>query len=91
MNSNIEFNEEQQAPNPRFLYSKFQASTEKPGVVNFLINHKIVKDERGANSILMGITVLFIVLSVFLFMYGNGSFSGVKPDNVSVDPFNRLN
>ncbi len=78
MNGNIEFNDEQKTQNSRFLYSKFQASADKPGVVNFLINRKIVKNENGANVFLMGVTILFFSLSIVLFMYGSGYFSSIR-------------
>jgi hypothetical protein len=84
MNGNIEFGDEQQASNPRFLYSRLQVSAEKPGVVNFLINHKIVKSENGANVFLISLTLLFLATSVLFFMYGSGFFDGKKKDGQSI-------
>jgi hypothetical protein len=92
MVNGIEFNDEQQNQNPRFLYSRLQVSPDKPGVVNYLINHKIVKNENGANLFLVGITILFFALSIVLFMYASGSFDKTVKSSVdSRDPFNRLN
>ncbi len=89
MENNIQFNDEQQSQNPRFLYSRLQVSTDKPGVVNFLIKHKVAKGERTANFILLGVTVLFLILSVFFFTYDGTDEK--KVINQSLDPFNMPN
>jgi len=91
MANGIEFNDEQQNQNARFLYSRLQVSGDKPGVVNFLINHKIVKDEKGANLVLVGVTILFFALSVVLFMYASGSFDKKKTIGLPADLVNALN
>ncbi len=55
------------------LYSRFQKSNERPTLVNFLLNWRIVKSEKAANIILLIITLLFFVAAIsiiyFFFYY----------------------
>ena len=66
--SNIEFEgENATSSNSHLLYARIQASNRAPKLVDFLIRHKIVKNESQANAIILILVVVAIVFSIFFF------------------------
>lgn len=57
----------------RFLYAKFQKSSEIPSVLGFLIKIHLAKNERGARIFILVVVILVFLISAYLFI---NSFSG---------------
>ena len=64
------------------LYSRFQPSSEVPGLIQWVIKHSggLVKDDRQAQHILVGFVGIGIVISIFLFMHMRPSIGHVPLD-----------
>lgn len=57
-------------PNKSVLYSRFQASSDLPRMVRWLLDKGIVKTQAQANMVLFGIMCFFIVATlVTIFKY----------------------
>jgi hypothetical protein len=57
----------------RILYSKFQKSSETPTIISFLISKGIVKNEDSARLLLLIVTIIVFLVSIYFFFRG---FSG---------------
>lgn len=53
------------------LYGRFQAASEQPKMVAWLIKKGVVKSEDGANKFLMVVVALCIVASLYFFYYAS--------------------
>ncbi|MEI6553158.1 MAG: hypothetical protein WCO09_01170 [bacterium] len=73
--SSIEFDEEAKAENQpgHILYAKFQKSADTPFIISFLIKRHIVKSEAGARRLLLVVTIIVLVISIYLI---RNSFNG---------------
>ena len=64
------------------LYSRFQKSNERPTLVNFLINKKIVGSEKSANIALLIVTLIFFLAAIsviyFYFYYTPAPTNGQR-------------
>ncbi len=67
--SEIEFDNGEFSQSPHILYSRFQASSDKPKVVNWLLKTRIAKTENQANYILLGVFIILMIASIFLFVF----------------------
>lgn len=75
---NVEF-DENNLPGGRFTPEAGQS----PGLVKFIIKSGIVKDEKSANYILIGIAVCAILLTIFVL---KNSFGGSRSRQNSAIP-----
>ncbi len=68
----LEFDEEAggNGSHNRLLYAKFQKSSQAPFMVTFLINRHIVKNEDSARRLLLIITIIIFVISIYLILKG---------------------
>lgn len=53
--------------NTRFKSRTILGSPQTPGMTKFLINKGLVKDEKQANSLMIIITILFLLAAVYVF------------------------
>ena len=80
--SNIEFENENQNQHGSFLYTKFQSSNQKPGIVNFLIRKNIVKNQTQANAILLILVLACFVAAYFIYQHYNGQTVLMSPEQL---------
>ena len=57
----------------RFLYSKFQRSSEPPAIIMFLIRKHIVKSEAAARWLVVLLVCLFFLLSMCIAIKASSS------------------
>jgi hypothetical protein len=50
------------------LYAKFQRSSEVPAIILFLIRKRIVKTEGAAIALILFLVIVFIMISINLFL-----------------------
>lgn len=55
------------------LYARFQKSSQTPSIVNFLIRIHLAKDENIARKLLLVLSIVIFVVSVYFII---GSFDG---------------
>jgi hypothetical protein len=53
------------------LYGRFQAASDQPKMVAWLIKKGIVKSEDGANKLLIGVVFVCIAASLYFFYYAS--------------------
>jgi len=75
--SKIEFEEDK-----NMLYSRFEASSKVPKIIEFVVKTGIAKDANQANMVLLGIVVLIVLVSLFLFWSGGKSEPSLSPDEM---------
>jgi hypothetical protein len=80
--SSIDFEADDQGARNNVLYSKFQSSSQKPRIVDFLIRKGIAKTESQANVILLATIVVLIVVSIFLFRYNSYQNQPITPEQL---------
>lgn len=71
----IKFHEEENIHGDRkyrFLYAKFQKSSEIPLIIIFLLKNHIVKSEAGARKLVIFTIIFFFLLSFMLFIRALG-------------------
>jgi hypothetical protein len=80
--SNIEFEGENQNQHNSFLYAKFQASNQKPGIVNFLIRKNIVKNQAQANAVLLILVLACLAAAYFVYQDYNSQAVLMSPEQL---------
>jgi len=71
MNREVHFHEEQDG---QILYSRWQRSARPPKAVEWLISMGWAKNNRQATNILLGVAVMALTLSVFIYLRASGAF-----------------
>lgn len=51
-------------------YQGSSVSGSGSAMVDFLINHGVVKDEKTANTVLVVGSLIFIAISIYIFIFG---------------------
>ena len=64
------------------LYAKFQKSSQTPSIISFLIKRHIVKNEDRARLLLLVLSVVIFVISIYLIV---NSFNGP----IFINPINK--
>jgi len=72
----VQFDESAEA---HVLYSRFEPSARLPKIVQLLLKTGIVKTKEQANLLLLGLTVAFFVLAVYIFGNTFGWFDSTPP------------
>lgn len=60
--SGIEFDGEQKS----VLYSQFQESNKPPKMIKYMLDHKLVKNEKQAQIVLLAVVVVFLIVSFII-------------------------
>ena len=73
--STIEFDDQtgREGSPDRLLYAKFQKSSQTPYIITLLIKNHIVKDEKGARKLLLAISLIIFIISMYFIIK---SFNG---------------
>lgn len=86
----VEFNDEQNQN--RVLYGRFAQSSQAPKLVTWLLKIGIAKNETQANYILIGVAIIALISSFYIFFRSNadtrpltGSFELMRESSPSVD------
>lgn len=61
--SQVDFNNEN---NPSVLYSRFQSSSEAPGIVRWMMSSGVAKTREKANMFLLAIAIIAVLVAIFL-------------------------
>ncbi|MEI6058040.1 MAG: hypothetical protein WCQ60_03675 [bacterium] len=70
--TNVEFNDETNLSQKKIMYSKIASSAQPPALVVSLIKHKIVKNEKQALWVLIGVIIICVAVSFYLFRSVSG-------------------
>lgn len=83
--SQIQFEEDKDSngQKKRLLYSRIVPSSVPPAIVRFLIEHRIVKNARQADVLLLVIFILCIIASVSIFVRPTPTPSDITKEAVT--------
>lgn len=75
--SNLEFDNENEQK-ASLLYGRFEKGTKPPGLVNFLIRYGLVRTEKQAQTLLLSLFFILIILAIVLFVYSRSLNSSLE-------------
>ncbi len=81
--SDVEFEDKYSGNRGSILYSRFERTEKKPGMVEWLLKKNIAKSESQANFILLILVAVLILLTFYLIFFSHNPTRGI-PKNLNI-------